>query len=143
METVKVYVIYYNTTYLRKAGWNGRFEWSEDIVGAKLYSSEDALKKDLSKVANMTTSFGNVPSIYPEVHVFDMTFLQKIDQSERLKKNRERAEKAAKTREINFAKQCIKDAERAVERAQRDLDYRKCEVEKAVRYMLNKEMKDK
>ena len=138
LAPVTVYVIYLDRAYLHKAGWGHRFEWTNDLVEAKLYASEAAMKRDLSKVANAYVHLGYKNAKYPEVLVFTMTWSQTIDQSEHLKKNRERAEKAERTREANAAKRQVEHAQLAVERARKELEWREQEAAKVVEYARRK-----
>jgi hypothetical protein len=131
MEPVTVYAIFYDGQYLRKTGWHNQFEWANSINDAKLYIAEEHTKKDMSKVVNGYVSSHRLqPVKYPEIHVYTMTFERSVDQTEKFKKNRERAEKAARTREANHYARMAEDAQKAVERAQKDLEFRKEEAAK-------------
>lgn len=144
MEPVTVYAIFYNGQYLRKVGWRGSFEWVKTIDDARLYASQDRMKKDLSKVVNGCVSLsGSRPVKYPEVHVYTMTFTEALDQTEKFKKNRIRAEKAAITREANHYARMAKEAEDAVARAQRDLEYRQQQAAKMAEYARQKKAERK
>lgn len=120
-STTKAFAICHNGSYLRKIAWGGYFEWVGVISDARLYSSEESLNKHLLKVARTCPDKGP----WPVVHEFDLVLVNKVDNSARFLKNRERAEKAEATRRANGEKYRQQEAQREVDRLEDQLRYAK------------------
>lgn len=97
-EEVTTYVIKFRGKYLKKIGWRGNIVWVDTLAEAKLYPSEEVIKKDLNKAARQCPDAGP----FPTVEELKLLYVSTIDHTQRFLKNRLRAAKARETKEKNY-----------------------------------------
>lgn len=125
------YVIKFRGQYLKKIGWRGNVEWVVNISDARLYPSEEVIKKDLNKAAGECHDSGP----FPVVDELRIKHIATIDHTERLLKNRERARKSQATKELRWnERETARERDNALMRlevAQREYQRAQAAVESA------------
>lgn len=121
---MKTYTISYRGKWLKgiSSSWRGDgAEWTENVTEARMYSSEKALDKHLLQIARGCPDGGP----WPDVHVFEITYVEQIDHSERFSRNRARAIKAQETFKKNWEKRRQAQAQEEIKRLEQQLKWAK------------------
>lgn len=94
--------------WFHRKGYSGYGEtWVDELSKARIYTKIGHARAQVTYFAENYHSYG-----IPEIVVFTITESRVINEEERLKKKRERAEKRAGIRRIKMAKEKLEEAQR-------------------------------